>query len=146
MKITLLAIGRLGKDPEALLVQEYAKRLQAEFTLVELQKQASKDLEGKRLLEKVPEKSLIIALDERGKSYTSVALAQQLQHWVQHQGDHLTFILGGADGLSQELKTKAYALLSLGPLTLPHGLARVILVEQLYRAQQISNYHPYHKD
>jgi 23S rRNA (pseudouridine1915-N3)-methyltransferase len=85
-----------------------------------------------------------VALDERGADWTTAQLAQQLRRW-RDASEHVSFLIGGPDGLSPELKTGASLQLRLSSLTLPHALARVVLVEQLYRAWSILANHPYHR-
>ncbi|WP_454056091.1 23S rRNA (pseudouridine(1915)-N(3))-methyltransferase RlmH [Cupriavidus sp. Marseille-Q8015] len=86
----------------------------------------------------------IIALDERGKDLTTVQLAQQLTGW-QREGGDVAFLIGGADGLDPALKARANGLIRLSSLTLPHGMVRVLLAEQLYRAWSVTQNHPYHR-
>jgi 23S rRNA (pseudouridine1915-N3)-methyltransferase len=86
-----------------------------------------------------------IALDERGTLFDTMALARRVTRW-RESGRDVAFILGGADGLSEDVKKSADLIWSLSPLTLPHGLARVVLAEQLYRAFSILQNHPYHRD
>jgi 23S rRNA (pseudouridine1915-N3)-methyltransferase len=87
----------------------------------------------------------VIALDERGKELTTCGLAVQLEAWMKEKGA-LAFLIGGADGLDASLKKGAAMQLRLSSLTLPHGLARVLLAEQLYRASSIIGGHPYHRE
>ncbi len=101
-------------------------------------------LERARIEAVLPKGVRIIALDERGKDLTSVQLSQQLTQW-QHDGRDVAFIIGGADGLDPEFKAKADSLLRISSLTLPHGMVRVLLAEQLYRAWSITQNHPYHR-
>jgi 23S rRNA (pseudouridine1915-N3)-methyltransferase len=92
----------------------------------------------------LPKAGRVIALDERGVPLTTQELAQQLSIWQQQGGD-VAFVIGGADGLDAEFKQKADMLLRLSNMTLPHGLVRVMLAEQLYRAWSILRNHPYHR-
>ena len=87
-----------------------------------------------------------MALDERGQSLASAAFAERLQRWRGDGVKTLAFVIGGADGLAQPTVQRANLVLSLGAMTWPHLLARILLLEQLYRAQQILNGHPYHRD
>ena len=87
----------------------------------------------------------MVVLDERGNAPTSLELAGYLNVWMQN-GDHVCFIIGGADGMTEELKQQAKLILRLSSLTLPHGMVRVLLTEQLYRAASILNNHPYHRE
>ncbi len=87
----------------------------------------------------------MVVLDERGKAPTSVELAQHLKSWQQN-GEHVCFIIGGADGMTDRLKQQANMMMRLSSLTLPHGMVRVLLTEQLYRAVSILHNHPYHRE
>lgn len=135
--------------------QEYAKRMPAECRIVlkeikPVERSGSKTAETVMALERskieaiIPKNAYIIALDERGKDLTSVGLSQQLRHWQQN-GRDVVFVIGGADGLDAEFKAKADILIRVSSLTLPHGMVRVLLAEQLYRAWSITQNHPYHR-
>lgn len=136
--------------------KEFNKRLPKEFllNLVEVQpvtrsKSSSPEKnmmdESKRIRASIPEGSLIVALDEHGKQLDSVSLSKKLESWMRN-GRDVAFIIGGADGLADDIKNSAGILWSLSSLTLPHALVRVILVEQIYRAWTIMNNHPYHRE
>jgi 23S rRNA (pseudouridine1915-N3)-methyltransferase len=136
--------------------KEFNKRLPKEFhlNLIEVtpairSKSSSTEKiisdEANRIRALIPQGSIIIALDENGKQLDSVSLSKKLESWT-HNGRDVTFVIGGADGLSDELKKSADMLWSLSSLTLPHALVRVILVEQVYRAWTIMNNHPYHRE
>jgi 23S rRNA (pseudouridine1915-N3)-methyltransferase len=135
--------------------QEYAKRMPAECRLVlkeikPVERSSNKNTESVMAQERVrieaalPKAGRVIALDERGVPLTTQELAQQLSIWQQQGGD-VAFVIGGADGLDPEFKQKADMLLRLSNMTLPHGLVRVMLAEQLYRAWSILRNHPYHR-
>ena len=156
MNITVLAVG--SKMPRWVdeAVAEYAKRFGRDirYTLKEIKPQKrgggigaeqGMEAEEKRILEALPENALLVALDERGEAPTSLQLAQHLRNWQQN-GEHVCFVIGGADGMSDALKSRARLLLRLSSLTLPHGMVRVLLTEQLYRAVSILNHHPYHRE
>jgi 23S rRNA (pseudouridine1915-N3)-methyltransferase len=100
--------------------------------------------EKARILAVIPTGSVKIALDERGKSLTTVQFSKHLETWM-GGGREVYFIVGGADGLDEELRRSADLVLSLSSLTLPHALVRVVLAEQLYRAASIIRNHPYHR-
>jgi 23S rRNA (pseudouridine1915-N3)-methyltransferase len=102
------------------------------------------DAEGGRILAAVPAGCSRIALDERGTAFTTTELARRLARWRQ-SGRDIAFLIGGADGLAESVKKSSDTVWSLSPLTLPHGLARVVLAEQLYRAASILHNHPYHR-
>jgi 23S rRNA (pseudouridine1915-N3)-methyltransferase len=103
------------------------------------------ELEAARLLAVLPERCVRIALDERGTALGSRELARRLALWRERSPD-VAFVIGGADGLAERLKRAADFRWSLGPLTLPHGLARVVVAEQLYRALCLLHNHPYHRE
>ncbi len=151
MKITLLAVGQIRAGPEAGLIAEYLKRLPWQVSIVEVEEKrplpANEKMksEGEKLLKEIPKGAFVIALDKGGKIISSRDLSKTLQKWAGGRASHLAFLIGGADGLSTEVLTKANAKLSLGAMTWPHQLARVMLMEQLYRAWAIGAGHPYHK-
>jgi 23S rRNA (pseudouridine1915-N3)-methyltransferase len=134
---------------------EYVKRMPPELRIVlkeikPVERSGSKTaatamaLERERIEAALPKSVRIIALDERGKDLTSVGLSQQLESW-QQEGRDTAFLIGGADGLDAGLKARAEGMLRLSSLTLPHGMVRVMLAEQLYRAWTITQNHPYHR-
>lgn len=149
MKLIISAIGKLKNGPEKDLVDDYAKRLtrwKLELFEHEVKQPNPKDLEGTKLIAPIPMNSLIIALDEDGKQFTSREFASMLQHYEEQSVGAISFLIGGADGHSDMIKNMAAFRLSLGKLTLPHLMARAVLMEQIYRAQQILQGHPYHRD
>jgi 23S rRNA (pseudouridine1915-N3)-methyltransferase len=101
--------------------------------------------EEKKIKDAIPKGALVVALDEKGKQFTSRQLADNLELWGR-QGRELCLVIGGADGLSASFKKSADVLWSLSALTLPHALVRVIVAEQIYRAWSILNNHPYHRE
>jgi 23S rRNA (pseudouridine1915-N3)-methyltransferase len=154
MKITLLAIGRLGRSPEALLVRDYAERATASgrvlglgpFEVVELEsRRPGKAAEGEVLLPHL-DGAHVIACDEHGKALPSRAFAARIARLRDDGARRLALVIGGADGLSPEVLARAEETLALGPQTWPHALARVMLAEQLYRAVTILAGGPYHRD
>ena len=135
--------------------EEYAKRMPPECRLQlkeikPVERSGSKTTETAMAIERerieaaLPKGARIIALDERGLDLSSVQLSQQLMNW-QQDGRDVAIVIGGADGLDAEFKTQADMLLRLSSLTLPHGMVRVLLAEQLYRAWSITQNHPYHR-
>ncbi|ABR89862.1 Uncharacterized conserved protein [Janthinobacterium sp. Marseille] len=134
---------------------EYAKRMPADCRvhlkeIKPVERSGSKTAETAMALERakieaaLPKGARIIALDEHGKDLTSVQLAQLLTQW-QQDGRDVAFIIGGADGLDAEFKKNADMLIRISSMTLPHGMVRVLLAEQLYRAWSITQNHPYHR-
>ena len=136
---------------------EYAKRMprEAALTLLEVKAEPRGDdsggveriteAEARRLKAAIPKGALKVVLDERGATFSTKALAQRLAGW-QMEGRDVAFVIGGADGLSESVRRDADVMWSLSALTLPHGLVRVVLSEQLYRAWTILRNHPYHRE
>jgi 23S rRNA (pseudouridine1915-N3)-methyltransferase len=156
MKLRIIAVGDKMPAWVDAGFAEYAKRLppEARIELVEIKPEkrgAGKNTkqillaEKNRILSALPRNCQCVVLDESGKTVRTTQLAQNLARWMQ-AGCDVAFIIGGADGLDDEVKAAADMLLSLSALTLPHGLARVVLVEQLYRALSLLNHHPYHRE
>ena len=100
--------------------------------------------EWQLIQDKTPKQSLLVLLDERGKQYSSQTFSQQVDRW-QQQGQDIVFVIAGADGVNHQHRQQANSLLALSQMTLPHEMARVFLIEQLYRAWTILNNHPYHR-
>lgn len=140
--------------------EEYARRMprEAPLALIEVKAEPRGDValrpaavarlaeaEAKRITAAFPKDCIKVALDERGREWTTRELAECLSGW-QMEGRDVAFVIGGADGLSPTLKRDADVLWALSRLTLPHGLARVIVAEQLYRAASILRNHPYHRE
>ncbi len=145
----LLAIGRAKQGPERELFDRYAARLRPPLELTELAEArgAAAEIrrrEGQSLLAALPPDPFLVALDEAGERPGSLELAVLLQHWLA-RSKPLCFVIGGAEGLDQTVLRRADRTLSLGALTWPHLLARVLLAEQLYRARSIAAGHPYHR-
>lgn len=145
MNITIAAIGKL-KDPALKsLYSEYKKRLEWKVDLVEFDAKPSIQQEGACLLGAISPTTFLITLDEKGENLSSDAFASCLQNIQLHHQGKVGFVIGGASGLSQEVRERAQKSISFGRLTWPHLLVRVMLIEQLYRAQQILKGHPYHR-
>lgn len=130
-----------------LATHDYLKRMPADCSidLKEIKPDLTPAKEAAKIVTALPKGARIIALDERGIDQTTQKLALQLADWRQSAVD-VAFLIGGADGLDMNLKTQAHALWRLSSFTLPHAMARVILVEQLYRAWTILQGHPYHRE
>jgi len=153
--ITVLAVGKAAKGPERDLCARYVERAgaagrQLGVTRVDMLEvpdgrggRKAED-EAARLLARRPQ-GILVALDEHGGCVTSAGFARRLQHWLDAGETSVAFALGGADGHGESLLEAADWRLSLGPMTLPHLLARVIVLEQIYRAVTIRLGHPYHR-
>ncbi len=156
MKWQILAVGQKMPDWVNEAVENYRKRMppNAALTLTEIRAEKRtggktveqiKALERDRILSALPAQSILWVLDEHGEQLTTLALTEKLRT-AEQNAHSLCFIIGGADGLHDDIKMKAGQLIALSKLTLPHGLARVLLTEQLYRAMSILQHHPYHRE
>ena len=159
MRLVVIVIGRLKQGPERELAEAYRKRAQAtgralgvrDIEIVEIRESRAQDVERRRVEEAiaianiVPERAIIVILDEHGDNLDSAALAGLLQAWRAEDPPAVCFVVGGADGLAQSLQQRAKLRLAFGSATWPHQLVRVMLLEQLYRAASIVAGHPYHR-
>lgn len=156
MKLVIVAVGHKMDAWVNAGFAEYAKRMprEARIELVEIKpeprnsgKSTSQIMaaEAQRIVAAVPDDALRIVLDERAPQLATRQMAQQMQMWM-GSGRDVAFIIGGADGLHEPVKNSAQQMLSLSAMTLPHGLVRVILAEQLYRAHSLLHNHPYHRE
>lgn len=148
----LVAVGRSKDGPEAQVFDHFSKRIRTPLSVVEVEEkrpirgEERKRREAELILQSIPDGSHVVALDERGRTPTS----REFANWFRKRRDSgtgtLTFVIGGADGLHDEVKSRADQLIAFGPMTWPHLLVRGMLAEQLYRAEQILAGHPYHKE
>lgn len=148
MKIKIIAVGRLKNSPLRDLCDEYIKRLGWPVRIEEIDspKAATAAIEAPLILKHIPENAFVVALDERGESFSSPAFAEKLSRWRDMApGNEIVLLIGGADGFDKSVRARAKFLLSFGKQTWPHMLVRVMLLEQIYRAQQILAGHPYHR-
>ncbi len=145
MKIQIIAVGHLKSGPEKELFDQYTKRLSYSLKVVEINNRQDQQIPASAYLKVLSEKDTIILLDETGENMTSRIFAQKLEAFSQI-GKQISFIIGGADGIPEEIKRLGCFRISFGKLTWPHLLVRALLAEQLYRAQQIISNHPYHRD
>lgn len=156
MKITVIAVGKLKERFWAEACAEYVKRLGAfaSVRIVEVPdrdpaksggEEAGRSLEGRAVLSAIPERSHVVLLDIGGKERSSEEIATHLNDLMLRQVSSLTFVIGGSCGVSDEVSSRADERLSFGRITLPHNLARVVLLEQVYRAFKIMRGEPYHK-
>jgi len=156
MKVTILAIGRLKAGPEKELCDDYLTRARSlgracgitALTIrdfAEANEPRRQDAEAKILADAVPPRSYRIVLDERGKALDTMHFVALIRRQIEAGAGDLAFLIGGADGHAEKTRATADFLLSLGPMTWPHRLARVMLCEQIYRAVTIMVNHPYHR-
>ena len=139
MLLHIVARGKIGRSPEADLVQRYLKQISWPTKLTELPDRGGKMSEPAGA-------AVTIVLDERGKALSSVELARKLEAWRDGGKREALFLIGAADGHDDEIRKKADLLLSFGPATWPHLLVRAMLAEQLFRATSILANHPYHRE
>ncbi len=151
MKLTIAAIGRAGRGPERDLYEHYAGRIRWPLALRELEEKRKLpparliEREGELLLAALPAGATVVALDRRGQVLDSEAFARRLSRWRDESVADVAFVIGGADGHGEPVLHRAHLVLSFGAMTWPHLLARGMLAEQIYRAQQLLAGHPYHR-
>ena len=159
MRLMVIAVGRLKDGPERQLAERYRERCDElgkrlgfrSIEICEIPEGRAKDTptriaaEAAAIAALVPERAIIIALDETGNSLDSAGFANQLRRWRDDAAPALAFVIGGADGLSPDLRRKAKLTLAFGAATWPHQMVRVMLLEQLYRAATILSGHSYHR-
>lgn len=155
MKLVIVAVGQRMPDWAQTAYDDYAKRfppeLRVEIKTVKTEPRGAKTVETvvaaerERIVTALPKGARVVALDERGTSLSTKALAQQLKTW-QLAGDDVALVIGGPDGLEPALRDAAHQRIRLSDMTLPHAMVRVLLIEQLYRAWSINANHPYHRE
>ena len=155
MKLLIVAVGQRVPDWAQTAYDDYAKRfpheLKVELKAVKTEPRGSKTLETlyaaerERIEAAIPRGSRIVVLDERGTTLTTLALATRLKDW-QLGGDDVALVIGGPDGIEPAFRKAAHERIRLSDLTLPHAFARVLLIEQLYRAWSVNAGHPYHRE
>jgi 23S rRNA (pseudouridine1915-N3)-methyltransferase len=155
MRLWVIAVGQRTPQWAQEAFEDFHKRFPPDWrvTLKAVKTQAREGepsaklmaQEAERLRQALPVGAFVVALDERGKTYTTSALSQAIESWSLEFSD-IAFVIGGPDGLDPQFKQQAHQLMRLSDLTLPHAMARVLLIEQLYRAWSIQNAHPYHRE
>lgn len=150
LDIDLIAVGRIKDEAMASLANDYYKRIRWRLQVYEItSRKTDADKrhadEMQKIRDKIDDQAFVVVLDERGNGLKSLDFANTLQKLRDTGENKVQFILGGADGLSDDVRGQAGFLLSFGQQTWPHLLARIMLLEQIYRAQTIIDGHPYHK-
>ncbi len=150
-RVELIVVGKLSKGPLYELCKDFKTRMTWPLIIHEIEsksknpKQAQKE-ESQKILEKLVPEAFVVVMDERGDGLKSLDFANTIRKLQISGENHIQFVIGGADGLTDDVRDKAAILLSFGQQTWPHMLARVMLLEQIYRAQQIIAGHPYHRE
>jgi 23S rRNA (pseudouridine1915-N3)-methyltransferase len=159
MRLLVISIGRLKRGPERELAERYRERFDdigrklgfRGLEIHEIPESRARDAatriaeEATAITAAIPEKSVLVALDERGDNIDSTAFARHLGRWRDESVANTIFVIGGADGLSPDLRRKAKLRIGFGSATWPHQMVRVMLLEQIYRAATILAGHPYHR-
>jgi len=159
MRLMLISIGRLKQGPERELAERYRERFDdigrklgfRGLEIHELPESRARDAatrineEATAIAALIPDKSVLVALDERGSNIDSATFARHLGRWRDESVPHNVFVIGGADGLSPDLRRKAKLTMAFGAATWPHQMVRVMLLEQIYRSATILAGHPYHR-
>lgn len=141
----IIAAGKMRQKAQLSLWQDYRKRLQWPLTLHEIEGKSAPD-EERKFLDKINPRAFVFAMDERGKTLSSMEFAGKIETIAAEGITDIQFIIGNADGLPPSLRGRADFILSFGRQTWPHMLARIMLIEQIYRAQKILDGHPYHRE
>jgi 23S rRNA (pseudouridine1915-N3)-methyltransferase len=146
MRLTIVAVGAMRDRAQRSLFDHYAGGI-ALKEVEEKRKVTGSELvrrEAELIRSAIPKGALVVALDRRGRALTSEELAERLARWKSEK-KNIAFVVGGAEGLDEKVRAEADFVLSFGPNTWPHMLVRIMLAEQIYRAQAISAGHPYHR-
>lgn len=151
LKIDIICIANIKNNAFAELIETYQKRIRWPLNIIALESKQKnprkcQEEENKKILKHLNNQAVIIALDERGKSIPSLKFSKKIETYTHEGRNHIQFVIGGADGLLEDVRGRADILLSFGNQTWPHAMARVMLLEQIYRTQQILSGHPYHRE
>lgn len=151
LKIDIIAVGKLKKGALFELSQDYISRINWTLKTIEVESKSTEPKavkldEARKISEHIENNAFVIVMDEKGNGLRSLDFANTIQNLQDTGESHIQFIIGGADGLTDEIRGRANLLLSFGQQTWPHMLVRAMLLEQIYRAQQILIGHPYHRE
>ncbi len=147
LKLRVVCVGRRARDPLLDAADRYVERLSRySHASIDRVREGTMESERDAIASRLKGRERVVALDERGEQATSLELARLLAAWERDGVKEIAFLIGGADGLHPELKKKAGQVMALSRMTLPHRLAQVLLLEQLYRAFTIVRRQPYHRD
>ncbi|MFV0430731.1 MAG: 23S rRNA (pseudouridine(1915)-N(3))-methyltransferase RlmH [Alphaproteobacteria bacterium] len=153
MKLQIIAVGKLKKGDISSLFAQYSTRIKRwKLTVKELSESQAQTVdirkkeEAQKILDCIKDDHIIVALDERGEHLTSREMANFIQEQENASASYMSFVIGGPDGLDEDIRKQAKSIWALGRATWPHQLVRALLAEQIYRSQTIIEGHPYHRD
>ncbi len=153
--IQIVAVGKIKEKAMKQLIEEYSKRISAysKLEIAEVDDEPNlnnmdetvKQIEGERIIKQIKKDSFVVLLDLKGKMMSSQELAEKISWINTYRSSNITFVIGGSLGVSQQVKERADFTLKMSDMTFPHNLARLIILEQIYRSYKILNHEPYHK-
>jgi len=150
--INIVAVGKIKEKALTSLIEEYVKRISgySKILITEVADEANdrndvKEIEGQRILKQIKDDAYVILLDLQGKEIDSVQFSKLIQDINTYHASNITFVIGGSLGVSEQVRKRADYRLKISEMTFPHNLARLIILEQIYRAYKIANNETYHK-
>ena len=150
--INIVAVGKIKEKALTSLIEEYVKRISgySKISITEVADEANdrsdvKEIEGQRILKQIKDDAYVILLDLQGKEIDSVQFSKLIQDINTYHASNITFVIGGSLGVSEQVRQRADYRLKISEMTFPHNLARLIILEQIYRAYKIANNETYHK-
>ncbi len=153
--IQIVAVGKIKEKAMKQLIEEYSKRISAysKLEIAEVDDEPNlnnmddsvRQIEGERILKQIRKDSFVVLLDLKGKTLSSEELAEKISWINTYRSSNITFVIGGSLGVSRQVKERADFMLKMSDMTFPHNLARLIILEQIYRSYKILNHEPYHK-
>jgi len=142
MKCVIIAVGKISsRDPEDQIIREYLKRIPWQVEIKQLEADHSAKKTAEKMMAAIPKGYCPILLDKGGRNYSS----EEFTHFLESGTGDIAFLIGGAEGFHKDIYDHIKNSISLGKMTFAHKLARIVLVEQIYRAWTITTHHPYHK-
>lgn len=153
--ISIVAVGKIKEKPLSQLIEEYKKRIGAysKIEIIEVSDEPNdrlsdekvKEIEGQRIIKQLKKDSYVILLSLKGKQMDSIKFSREIEKINTYNSSHITFVIGGSVGVSEQVEQRADLLLKLSEMTFPHNIARLLILEQIYRAYKILNNETYHK-
>ena len=153
--ISIVAVGKIKEKSLSQLIEEYKKRIGAysKIEIIEVSDEPNdrlsdekvKEIEGQRIIKQLKKDSYVILLSLKGKQMDSIKFSREIEKINTYNGSHITFVIGGSVGVSEQVEQRADLLLKLSEMTFPHNIARLLILEQIYRAYKILNNETYHK-